>query len=125
MIVLCTSKQVVVIIIVTKCFLSFERTDIIQIKNITFYYNSFSILTNDSLKSMGRFRIQLLLEDNTWSTQYTIAKNTQYSDKSTDWTFINLDFTVENYGKKLIYDQMDTAHSDMCFSKITITLSVY
>ena len=23
---------------------------------------------------MGRFRIQLLLEDNTWSTQYTIPK---------------------------------------------------
>ena len=58
-------------------FVSWERTDIIQITNITFYYNRFSILTNDSLKSMGRFRIQLLLEDNTWSTQYTIAKNTQ------------------------------------------------
>ena len=55
-------------------FVSFVRTDIIQITNITFFYNRFSILTNDSLKSMGRFRIQLLLEDNTWSTQYTIAK---------------------------------------------------
>ena len=29
---------------------------------------------------MGCFRIQLLLDDNTWSTQYTIDKNTQYSD---------------------------------------------
>ena len=48
---------------------SFERTDFIQIFNITFYYNRFSILTNDNLKAMGRFRIQLLLEDNTWSTQ--------------------------------------------------------
>ena len=36
---------------------SFEQTDIIQISNITSYYNRFSILTNDSLKSMGRFRI--------------------------------------------------------------------
>ena len=54
-------------------FVSFERTDEIQITNITFYYKRFSILTNDSLKSMGRFRIQFLLEDNTWSTQYTIA----------------------------------------------------
>ena len=62
-------------------FVSWERTDIIQITNITFltFYNTFSILTNDSLKSMGRFRIQLLLEDKTWSTQYTIAKNTNYS----------------------------------------------
>ena len=106
-------------------YVSWERTDIIQIRNITFYYNRFSTLTNDSLKSMGRFRIQLLLEDNTWSTQYTIAKNSQYSDNSTDWTLLNLDFTVENYGIKLIYDQIDTAHADMCFSNITITHSVY
>ena len=55
-------------------FVSFERTDIIQITNITFYYNRFSILTNDSLKSMGRFRFQLILEDNTWSNLYNIPK---------------------------------------------------
>ena len=111
-----------------KVFCSFERTDIIQIsqiRNITFYYNRFSILTNDSLKSMGRFRIQLLLEDDIWSTQYTIEKNTQYGDNSTDWTLLNLDFTVENYGIRLYYDQIDTPHSDMCFSNITITHSVY
>ena len=108
-----------------KVFVSFERTDIIQISNITFYYNRFSILTNDSLKSMGRYRIQLLLEDNTWSTQYIIPKNDQYSDNSTDWTLSNLDFTAKNYGIKLIYDQIDTPHADMCFSNNTITHSVY
>ena len=108
-----------------KIFCSSERTDIIQITNITIYYNRFSILTNDSLKSMGRFRIQLLLEDNTWSTQYTIDKNSQYSDNSTDWTLLNLDFTVENYGIKIVYDEIDTPDADMCFSKITITHSVY
>ena len=106
-------------------FVSWERTDIIQISNITLYYNRFSILTNDSKKSMGRFRIELLLKDNTWSTQYTIDKNTQYSDSESEWKLLNLDFTVENYGIKLILDQIDTAHSDMCFSNITITHSVY
>ena len=106
-------------------FVSFKRTDIIQISNITFYYNRFSILNNDSLKSVGRFRIQLLLDDNTWSTQYTIAKSTQYSDNPTDWTFLNLDFTVENYGIKLILDQIGTAHCDNCSSNITVTHSVY
>ena len=40
-----------------KVFVSWERTDFIQITNITFYYNRFSILTDDSLKSTGRFRI--------------------------------------------------------------------
>ena len=56
-------------------FCSFERTDFIQITNIRFYYNRLSILTNNLSKSMGRSRIQLLLEDNTWTTRYTIAKN--------------------------------------------------
>ena len=105
-------------------FCSFERCDIILITNITFYYNRFSS-TDINLRSMGRFRIQLLLDDNTWSTKYTIEKNTNYSDNPTDWTLLNLDFTEENYGIKLIYDQIDTAHADMCFSNITITHSVY
>ena len=74
---------------------------------------------------MGRFRIHLLLEDNTWSTQYIIAKNTQHSDTSTDWTLLNLDFTIENDGIILVYDQIDRAHADMGFSNITITHSVY
>ena len=56
-------------------FVSFERTDIIQISNITFYHNRFSIFTKKNFKEVGRLRIQLLLEDNAWSTQYTIAKN--------------------------------------------------
>ena len=77
-------------------FVSWERTDIIQNSNITFYYNRFSTLTNDNLKKMGRLRIQLLLDDNTWSTQYTIDKNTQYSDSESEWKLLNLDFTVEN-----------------------------
>ena len=107
-----------------RVFVSFERTDIIQISNITLYYNRFSILTNISLKSMGRFRIQLILEDNPWSTRYNIPKNDRYSDTSTDWTLVSLNFTVENYGIKLIYDEIDTAHADMCSSNITITRSV-
>ena len=66
-------------------FVSWERTDIIQITNIAFYYNRFSTF-DVNLRGIGRFRIQLLLEDNTWITRYTIAKNTQYSNASTDWT---------------------------------------
>ena len=106
-------------------FCSFERTDNIQNTNITFYYNRFSSLTSDPHKSMGRFRIQILLEDNSWSTQYTIAKNIHYSDTPSVWTLLNLNFSVENYGIRLIFDQIDTVHADMCFSNITITHSVY
>ena len=105
-------------------YCSFERIDIIQISNISFYYNKFS--GDGDHKAMGRFRIQLILEDNTWSTQYTIAKNEQYSSSSTDWTLLNLNFTVENYGIKLIYDvKIDTALCDMCLSNIMITHSLY
>ena len=43
-------------------FVSLKRTGIILITNIIFYYNRFSILTNDSLKSMVRFRIRLPLK---------------------------------------------------------------
>ena len=76
-------------------FVSWQRTDIIQITDITFYHSRYSILTDDNLKNMGRFRFQLILKDNTWSTQYTCAKNTQYSDNSTAWTLLNLNFTTE------------------------------
>ena len=106
-------------------FVSFERIDIIRVSNITFYYITYSILTNDSLKAMGRFRIQLLLEDNTWSTRYNIPKNDRYSDSSTQWTKLSLNFTIESYGIRLIYDEIDSAHADMCFSNITITHSIY
>ena len=106
-------------------FVSWERTDIIQISEITFYHNSFSIFTDDKLKNMGRFRIQLILDDNTRSTQYTIPKTSQYSDNSTDLTLLNSVFAVENYGIKLILDEIVTAHSDMCFSIMTITHYVY
>ena len=44
-----------------RVFVSWERTDLIQISNTTFHYNRFSILKNNSKKSLGRFRIQLLL----------------------------------------------------------------
>ena len=101
-------------------FVSLERSDIIQVTNVTFYYNRFPIL-----KSMGRFRIQLLLDDKTWSTRYNIPKNDRYSDTSADWPLVSLNFTLENYGFKLIYDQIDTLHADMCFSNNTITHSVY
>ena len=57
---------------------SWERTGIIHISNIKFYYNQFSSC-DQNLRGMGRFRIQLLLEDYTWSTIYNIKKNSQYS----------------------------------------------
>ena len=100
------------------------RTDIIQISNITFYYNRYSS-TNENLRSMGRFRIELLKDNNSWETQYTIEKNTQYSLSSIEWTLLSLDFANENYGIRLVYDRIDTAHADMCFSNIIITHSVY
>ena len=74
---------------------------------------------------MGRIRLQVLLEDNTWSTQYTIPKKDQCSDISTDRTLVTLNFTVEIYSTKLFFHQIDTAHVDICFSKFTIPHSAF
>ena len=105
-------------------FVRLIRTDIIQISNISFYYNRFSS-SDDSLKGMGRFRIDLLLDNNTWINKYTIERNTQYSNSSSEWKLLSLDFTGENYCIRLVYDRIETAHADMCFSDITIIHSVY
>ena len=58
------------------------------------------MLTIDSLKSMGRFKTELLLEVTTWSARYNIPKNDQHSDSSTDYTSVRLNFTVEKFGIK-------------------------
>ena len=81
-------------------FCSWERIDIIQISNITIYYNRFSI--QGDLRAMGRFRIQILTKDNVWLTKFVIAKNTQFSNAATDWTILNLNITDEKYGVKII-----------------------
>ena len=99
---------------------SWERTDIIHISNIKFYCTRFST-SESNLRGMGRFRIQFLLEDNSWSTTYNINKNSHYSHGSTVWHLYDLDITQENYGVKFIYDQIPTTHSDMSFSNIILT----
>ena len=105
-------------------FLILTRTDIIQITNISFYYNRFSI-SDENLKAMPRFRIQILLENDIWENKYTIEKNSQYSTTSTEWSLLNLDFTQDNYGIRMIFDRIDSAHADMCISDILITHTLY
>ena len=63
-------------------FCRFERTDDVQINNITFYHNRFSVSTNDSIKSLGSFKIQLLFRDKTRSTCCNLAKNDRYRNSS-------------------------------------------
>ena len=69
-------------------FLSFEGTDNIKITNISVYYNRFWIVTDDSLKEMGKFSIQLLSENNTCVTIYTIPRNSQFSSTPTEWSLL-------------------------------------
>ena len=100
-----------------RIFCSWERTDLIHISNITFYYNQIFNIYRSLQERMGRFRIQIL-KNNAWETIYTIEKNTELTELSTDWVLLNLDITDDNYGIKLIYDQIESAHADMCFSVI-------
>ena len=54
---------------------------------------------------MGCFKIQLFLEDKTLSAKNNIPENDRNIDTSTDWTKLSLNFTAENYGIKITYDQ--------------------
>ena len=58
---------------------------------------------------MGRFRIHLLLNDDTWNTRYIIPKKDRYGDSSTQWTLVSLNFTVQKGGLKQNYDEIDSA----------------
>ena len=73
---------------------------------------------------MGRFKIQLLLTNNTWSTRYNSPKNDYYTNHS-ERKLVSLISTEENYAIKLVYDEIDSATSEMCLSNITITHSIF
>ena len=58
-------------------FVSFERTYIIYISNIAFYYNRFSIFL-ESHRNMRKIEIQMLRKG-IWETENTMDKNTNFS----------------------------------------------
>ena len=45
---------------------------------------------------MGRFTIQLFLEEVTWITKYIIDKSTIYCISSTEWSLLKKGFTEKN-----------------------------
>ena len=65
---------------------------------------------------MVHYRNQLLLSDNTWNIRYKRTKNDPHYNSSTDWALVILNFTVGNYGNRLIYDEIETAHGDLSLS---------
>ena len=107
-----------------KVFCSFERTEFIQFSNLTFHCNRSSVFIKHSFELQGRLRFQLLLSPKTFSTQYKTPENDFYSISSTQWTLVSSNCTVEIYGTKKVYDQIDTPHADMCSGNNTLTHSV-
>ena len=74
---------------------------------------------------MGKLDIQLL-RNGSWQTEISIEKNSNYSTNQSDWTLLNIDIISQpNYGIKLLYSEIPTAHFDMCFSDIHITHSIF
>ena len=47
------------------------------------------------------------------------------SDSPTQWTKRSSNLTEQNYGIKLIFDEIDSAHSDLCFGNISKIHSLY
>ena len=107
-------------------FVSFERTDINHISNITFYYIRFTYTDINSIKrSMGKFEIQLL-RNGVGETGYTIEKSSNLTETETERVLLNLDIISQpNYDIKLLYSQISSAHNDMCFSDISITHTIF
>ena len=70
--------------------------------------------SDQNLRGMGHFRIQLLA-DFTWETNYTLEGNTKYSSSSTKWSLFSLDCTEKNYYNKMMYDRIDTGHAVIFF----------
>ena len=100
-------------------FVSFQRTEIIQINDITFFRNRFSNPTK-RLRSTGQFRFQLILASGQWFSEIITDKKTNYSTTSEERTFLKIEYTEAKYSNKLVYDQIDTALVDMCFGNIMI-----
>ena len=74
---------------------------------------------------MGKLDIQLL-RNGSWESYYVIEKNTDFSIDATTWTLLNLDITSQpNYGIKILYSGINSAHADMGFSNISITHSIF
>ena len=72
----------------------------------------------------GRFRVHQLVSDSTWSARCNNPKTYCYSNSSTQWTLVSLIFTAESY-RESVFDEIDKALSDMCFSNNTIPHFVY
>ena len=103
-------------------FLSFERTDNIQIRNMTLHYNG---LSASNRKSMEKFRKQIILLNGQELSNYMNDKNTNYNVISGEWTLKILNFTKTKYGTKVIYDQLDKTLVDPRFSKNMMTHSFW
>ena len=50
---------------------------------------------------------------------------TDYSNSSIDWTLVNKNFNVENYGIKLVYNEIDTTLADMSFNDLRRSRSIH
>ena len=105
-------------------FVSFERTHIIHISNMTFYHNRFST-SKPNKRGMGILEVQLII-NGSWETEFTIEEDKNFSTLSTDWTFLNMNIVSQpNYGKKVFCSGVNISHADMVFSEFNITQTIF
>ena len=75
-------------------------------------------------KSMGRFQIQILLQDAQWHSKRINDKTTNYCATSEEWDIQNLDFRESNFCRKSSL-WSDRQLADMCFINIKTKYSVF
>ena len=73
---------------------------------------------------MGRIRIQFLVPDGQWHSEYIFDENINYNATSTEWSLLDLDFAETNYSIELVNDLIDATHVDVRFSDNMTTYSI-
>ena len=72
---------------------------------------------------MGRFRSQPLSSDNSWSFRYNIPENDRCSNSSGQRKQVSSYIKIENYGIKVVYDQIHKQHDHMYFCDISMIMN--
>ena len=111
MIVLCILKQVQII----------TAKNLVKLHSDTIDFQLGVVYKRDALE----FNCYQVITHGVLDVTYQRMINILFHHSSTDWTFVSFCLTIENYGNKVICDEIESALADIFFPTNTRTKSVY
>ena len=96
-------------------FCSMERNDLSNVKHIYFRYGRYSDSSDSHPKVMLRMDIDIINNDQTYTTITSIEENTTYSQTwhNQGWLTMNLPISDDNKGVRFNFTQISQANCDM------------